>query len=404
MSGDGEAPDALEMSDEEFMNMDQSVFNKATESNPDASKDDSDSNNEDDVEEDKDDTSEGGDTSEGDAEDDEAPSAEEVEKQRQAALTEEERVAEYTSTDVKDKEDKEADKDKPAEGELTDAQFTDVGKQIMQEFKANGTTIKIKSAEDAIQLMQMGANYHKKMASLKPSLKTLKLLENNDLLDPEKLNYLIDISQKKPAAISQLLKDSKIDPMEIDLADEAKYVPEQRSVNDQELALDEVLSSIEGNSTYNQTLSVLGNDWDDTSKNIIAQNPGIIRTINGHMESGIYKQVADAVAYDKSLGKLAGVSDFEAYQQVGTYMHENGKFLNSNSNVNVNATQDNQGNQNNDQSSNQGETAEQMLQRKARKNSASPSRRKKVVEKDTSNYNPLEMSDEDFVKLNKMNL
>ena len=55
--------------------------------------------------------------------------------------------------------------------------------RLTQSFKANGKEIAVANVDEAISLMQMGANYNKKMAALKPNLKLLKLLENNKLLD-----------------------------------------------------------------------------------------------------------------------------------------------------------------------------------------------------------------------------
>lgn len=282
----------------------------------------------------------------------------------------------------------------------TEPDYAAIGKQLMSEFKANGTTLKMKSVDDAIQLMQMGANYHKKMAGLKPSLKTLKLLENNGLLDHEKLSYLIDLSQNKPEAITQLLKDSKIDPMTIDLAGEETYVPPTRTVNDTEILLDEVLDSISSSPHYNKTLTVLGEEWDSISRSAIAKNPDVIRAINAHMENGVYDQVVEAIAYERSLGKLSGVSDFDAYQRVGSYMHENNMFVGS---ANVNQTKDTQ-TQTKPATQTKPESDTQAQERLNRKQAASPSRQQKAVVKDNSNYNPLEMSDEDFVKLNKLRI
>ena len=71
------------------------------------------------------------------------------------------------------------------EGELD---YKAVYSRIMAPFKANGRDIEVKSVDEAITLMQMGANYNKKMAALKPNMKVLKLLERNQLLDEERLS------------------------------------------------------------------------------------------------------------------------------------------------------------------------------------------------------------------------
>ena len=374
--------EVLDMSDEDFMKLGSDSFKSEVttedkvEIKPDPEMDTTDSDSEPDAEDDSTET--------------EADEPDTSTTHEEAAEDDKDEKAE-TTIDKQAKEAPEAS---------TEPDYAAIGKQLMSEFKANGTTMKMKSVEDAIQLMQMGANYHKKMAGLKPSLKTLKLLENNGLLDDAKLNYLIDLSQKKPEAITQLLKDSKIDPMTIDLETEQTYQPQQRTVNDTDILLDEVLDSISDSPTYSKTLTVLGEEWDAGSRAAIVKNPEIIRAINAHMENGIYDQVAQSIAYERSLGKLVGLSDFDAYQRVGSYMHENNLFVGAATvNQTTKAT-----NQTKSTAPAKTESDAQIQERLNRKQAASPSRQQKVVAKDTNNYNPLEMSDEDFVKLNKLRI
>jgi hypothetical protein len=413
------APNALNMSDEDFLKADPSTFDGTVdsgESDDDDSTDDApktaeeiesarrdalsdeeraaedahdesdDDGGDDDPEKDTSGADEFTDTAETSA----------AESARREGLTDEERAAEDADEAKGKLDDNKGKDDKPSVGELTDDQYVDIGKQVMAEFKANGTTMKVKSVDDAMQLMQMGANYHKKMAGLKPSLKTLKLLENNGLLEPEKINFLIDLNNKKPEAITQLLKDGKIDPLTINTEDEGDYTPEQHTVSDKELVLDEVLESINTDPNYNKTLNVLGTVWDDDSRRAISADPAIIRTVNAHMGNGIYDQVAASVAYERSLGKLQGVSDLEAYQQVGAHMHANKLFkATAGTKVDKPDRQDNQ-------PRNNAPNADNEMERTQRKKAAAPSRRKQSPTNKDENFNPLAMSDEEFVKLNKM--
>jgi len=367
---------ALEMSDEDFLKEQPSLFETP------APVDDTDHN-------------------EGEAEDaqesDPAPVVEEPPAKEPAEEKPAGEVTPETVTDPTPEPTKEADV-KPASA-LSDAQYAEIGRQIMAEFKANGSTMQVKSVDDALQLMQMGANYHKKMTGLKPSLKTLKLLQNNDLLDPEKLNYLIDLSQKKPEAIKQLLKDSKIDPLTLDMEEELNYVPAKRTVSDREMMLEEVLNNISNSPSYERTLGILSDEWDDASRKSIADDPQIIGVINAHMENGIFDQVVNAVAYERSLGKFVGVSELEAYQRVGAYMHENNLFKGATVKPPQQVTPVVQ-----DPQPQNPPSTPQDDDRKNRKKAASPSRQGPVVSKKDANYNPLDMSDEEFVKLNNLRL
>ena len=89
--------------------------------------------------------------------------------------------------------------------------------KIMTPFKANGKLISLESPDEAVRLMQMGANYTKKLQALQPQLRMLRMLENNGLLDEQKLSYLIDLDKKNPSAITKLVKESGIDPIDIDI-------------------------------------------------------------------------------------------------------------------------------------------------------------------------------------------
>lgn len=193
-------------------------------------------------------------------------------------------------------------------------------------FKANGVDIKVKDSSEILSLMQMGANYHKKMTSLKPSLKILKTLEKNGLLDESKLGYLIDLSNKNPEAITKLIKDSGIDPLSVDTSLETSYVPKVPVVTDSEMALDEVLDAIKETPTYNKTLQVVAETWDTASRNAVAGNPHIISVINEQIASGIFDTVTAEVERARRFGKLTGVSDFDAYKQIGDYLHSVGQL------------------------------------------------------------------------------
>lgn len=288
----------------------------------------------------------------------------------------------------------------PADGELTVEQFAEIGRQVMGEFKANGKPMKMKSAADVVRLMQMGANYHQKMAGLGPVRKTMKLLEKNGLLEEDKINYLIDLHQKKPEAINQLLRDSKIDPLSINLEDGEGYTPSSRTVDDKELALDDVLDAIKDTPSYNRTLTVIGSEWDQPSREAVSSMPEIVKTINAHMENGIYDQVMRQVEYERTLGNLNGVSDYDAYTRTGQFMHENKLFKG------IPATEqtDPAASQKQDSAKSQGPdndsaTRQQEQDRQQRRTAAGPSRRQgSPAGQKQEAINPLGMSDEDYAK------
>lgn len=213
-----------------------------------------------------------------------------------------------------------------SEKDADEVDYKAVYDRIFAPFKANGKEIKIDSVDDAVQLMQMGANYNKKMAALKPNLKTLKLLENNKLLDPEKLSYLIDLDQKNPEAIRKLIKDSGIDPLDIDTEKESEYTPKTHTVDDREIELDSVLDEIQDSPQYSRVVRTVNTEWDADSKQAVYSEPQLLKVINDHMASGVYDRISTELEKERTLGRLNGVSFIQAYKQVGDALNAKGAF------------------------------------------------------------------------------
>ena len=199
-------------------------------------------------------------------------------------------------------------------------------KRLVAPFKANGRDIQVKSVDDAIVLMQMGANYNKKMAALKPNLKLMKMLENNNLLSEDKIGFLIDLGNKNPDAINKLVKDSGIDPMDLDAEKASAYKQTAYTVDDREIELDTVLDELQGTPSYNRTLEIVSTKWDAASKSVVAGSPQLLKVINTHVSNGIYDVISKEIENERTFGRLTGVSDIEAYRQIGDALHARGGF------------------------------------------------------------------------------
>lgn len=257
--------------------------------------------------------------------------------QEQEVETTQEQVEEITTTTEEETtttEEQEQNQDTETTEENKSEETTEVEigsaeeqlKKLFSPFKANGRDIQIDNVDDAIKLMQQGANYNKKMAALKPSLKVLKMLENNGLLDEQKLTYLIDLDKKNPDAISKLIKESGIDPLDVNIQEEPKYTPGNYSVPDAQVNLDTVLDSIEHTPTYGRTMTVILDEWDDNSKRALANEPNLIPLINEHVANGIFDTIASEMMKQRALGNLSGLSDLQAYEAVGKQLAAKGAF------------------------------------------------------------------------------
>lgn len=225
-----------------------------------------------------------------------------------------------------DEEESEEEPQKAKTSAESDMDYATEGKRIFQPFKANGKEIKVDNADDAISLMQMGANYGLKMAALKPNLRLLKTLEKHDLLDEQKINYLIDLSKKRPEAIRKAVKDADIDPFDIEPDTDTEYVPNTYTVSDSEMALNEVLDALEASPSGQEVLDIVGNKWDAKSMQSLTRNPPDILKLRDQVEAGVFARVVAKVDQEKMMGRLTGLSDLEAYTKVGELMVANGEF------------------------------------------------------------------------------
>lgn len=214
-----------------------------------------------------------------------------------------------------------------AEGQGETPDYEGFYKQIMSPLKANGKTITLQDPKEAIQLMQMGANYTRKMQDLAPHRKVLMMLETNGLLDEGQLSFAIDLVKKNPEAIKKLIKDAGIDPLEIDTNVEPNYRAGNHKVSDQEASFATVLDDVKNKEGGTETLRVIQSEWDQASKDVLWANPDLMDTIHEQRASGIYGRIANEVERQKTLGIIpAQVPFLQAYKAVGDKLADAGAF------------------------------------------------------------------------------
>ena len=202
--------------------------------------------------------------------------------------------------------------------EMTQDQLAGFYDQVMKPFKANGREIKLRNPDEAIRLMQMGAGYGRKLQDMQPHLKTLRMLEKNNLLDEGKLSYLIDLDQKNPEAIKKLIKDAGIDPLDINMDDNPNYRPTNHSVSDTEVAFSEALKDVATQPGGRETIQQINSTWDKTSKEAIWAQPELLRIIQSQKENGLFDQISAEMERKKVLGEIAPNTPFlEAYKIAG---------------------------------------------------------------------------------------
>lgn len=397
---DSSPQDMLGMSDEEFLNLN----SPPASAGEGASGDDSSASQQADTQQQADDTqaqaADATDTQAAASQDDDDDQANDQQQGNDSAT----QVADSSQkVDDKSQQDATLAQDKSGEGDKADGQDADpkteaaapldyegLYKKLMAPLKANGKTIEIQSPEEAIQLMQMGANYTRKMQSIAPHRKVLLMLENNGLLDEGKLSFLIDLDKKNPDAIKKLIKESGIDPLQIDTDEQnPTYHLGNHQVTDEEATFATVLEDVKSSPAGVNTLQAIINEWDQASKEVLWKNPELMTTIHEQRQSGIYQMITAEMERLRILGSLpAHVPFINAYKAVGDQLNASGKF--------GSPPQQQPGQQSPQPVATRVATPKPVVANGDKANAAAPSR--SSTKKAAPFVNPLAMSDEEFAK------
>ena len=214
--------------------------------------------------------------------------------------------------------DQNTDKE-PTKVDNQEVDYKSIYEQVFKPFKANGKEITPKSVEDIISLMQMGANYTKKMQLMAPMKKVVQSLDNAKI-DEQELNFLIDVSKGDKEAIKQLLIKHKIDPLEIDLDGDNTYSPRNNIASDEDVEFNDTLMDI--HDSLPRIQEILYNTWDDNSKNAILKDPRLMRALHEEVQMGRFDEVQKRLEAEKTFGRYKGVSDVDAYIDLVSKMEQ----------------------------------------------------------------------------------
>jgi hypothetical protein len=222
--------------------------------------------------------------------------------------------------------------DKPATDEKPVViNYEEQYKAALAPLKANGKTVEIQSLDELRQLASMGANFTRKMQDIAPHRKILAMLENNGMLDEAKLSFYIDLEKKNPEALKKLIKDSGVDPLDIDVSVEPAYEAGNHKVTDQEIAFRAVLEDLQSTPAGKETISLINSSWDDASKQELWKTPEAMATIQQQRENGVYDIITTEVNRQAVLGKIpAGTPFITSYIAIGNELHTRGAFNNLN--------------------------------------------------------------------------
>ncbi len=349
----------VNMTDEDFMNMDWSFDEESSDSS---------------------DTLVEGDS-------DELPSSDEGLEENTDELdnSEEEEFEQEEGEQYEEESEEELEEESTEEEDTSESNDSELAKLIGSPISAGGSEITLNSVDEAIQLIRMGMEAQNKNQAMAPQRKLLATLQEAKLLDENKINTVIDIMSGNTEALRKLIQDSNINIDDLDKEGPAQYTPNNHSVDDTKLALQEVLTDLRSSEAGIKTLDIVTNQWDNESKQALVDSPSNFRRLAEQVKDGSFDKILGEVSRQKLLGIIpSNTPILAAYAQVGKQLY--------------------------DGSGNQSQQQAQQPVQQSRQNTTpnNPAGRKRVSKaRKTSNRstNPTiedlaSMSDEDFLKLN----
>ena len=219
--------------------------------------------------------------------------------------------------EASDNEDSE-DPDKEDEDSSEDPDEVEAEEQPAQayKFKANGKDYEFSSEEIVDQFPKIfgqAMDYTKKMQTIKPWRKTIDALEGAKL-NHDDVGLMIDVLKGDKDAISEVLKRTGVDTLDLDTEEDSKYVAKDYGRDDSALAIKDIVEDISRDVEYVTTENIISKEWDEASWQAMAKTPEMIRLLHTDVKSGMYATVQPLAEKLKVYGG-GTKSDLEYYKE-----------------------------------------------------------------------------------------
>jgi hypothetical protein len=199
--------------------------------------------------------------------------------------------------DAEPEEDAEEDPDGDNEADETEnSDDTEKDKDEKQparsySFRANGKDYEFSSDEIVDQFPKIfgqAMDYTKKMQTIKPWRKTIDALEGASLSHSD-VSLMIDVLKGDKNAITEVLKRTGTDTLELDTEVESNYVAKDYGRTESALAISDIVDEISKDAEYATTQNILSKEWDEKSWETMSEKPEMIKLLHTDVKSGMYK-------------------------------------------------------------------------------------------------------------------
>lgn len=177
--------------------------------------------------------------------------------------------------------------------------------KVTQPFMANGRKITVNNADKVVQLMQMGANYNKKLEKLKPHMGILRTLEHYNI-SSEELQFLLDLKAGRKEAIAKVIQDHQIDTYNLPDVEEKPYSGEAQVFTNTQAELESIVRDLQTDPMGNELIQDLtrADLWDKESLDCFSNEPQALNVLLEHKQSGLYDTTMDIIVKDKLLNNI----------------------------------------------------------------------------------------------------
>lgn len=189
------------------------------------------------------------------------------------------------------------------------------------EFVANGKKVKgFTDPSKIIRSQQMLHDYSNKMRGIneyKPYLKTLK--DKGIIGNEEKFNFAMSLLDGDKATIKKHLESLKIDPVDLELDDDAnaQYSPRNYMPSKESLVLDEAMDIARSSGVEDKLRTVIAKEWDEESFGEFLRDPKVRNDLITHMQDGSFDIIQNKMTEMEMLdltGSFRGLKSTDKYR------------------------------------------------------------------------------------------
>lgn len=189
------------------------------------------------------------------------------------------------------------------------------------EFVANGKKVKgFTDPSKIIRSQQMLHDYSNKMRGIneyKPYLKALK--DKGIIGNEEKFNFAMSLLDGDKATIKKHLESFKIDPVDLELDDDAnaQYSPRNYMPSKESLVLDEAMDIARSSGVEDKLRTVIAKEWDEESFGEFLRDPRVRNDLITHMQDGSFDTIQNKMTEMEMLdltGSFRGLKSTDKYR------------------------------------------------------------------------------------------